>query len=234
MIEQGQRHFAAHQGRVKFTFGTDMEQIFGAAQIDADGRAKQTGLQIACVEIVTGELQTAAYATEPRQIVNDVHPVVIQPVAAGDAGFFHVLERQMQFDIERAVAFGTDVTSEVVDGFADRAGFNELEKLGRGASGLATQVDRGFSRYQIRNFCLDVFECGTKYLPALRIDLHALTGEYHFAVDIGNRRPVGGVIQRHPGDVTTDVKCAATGLAERKLGQVAFQHQSRIAGFAGE
>ncbi len=139
-------------------------------------------------EAVVGEIDRAAHLVEPGQIAAPQHVHALQCGLPLDGGGLHVVERELEGDVQRYRPLRLDVVEHAAELPVDRAVEQVAQRIAGGRLRLA--ADAQHAAVETRQAAIDRAEPRAIRLGRGVAHVEAVRGDAQLAVDLGEFRPL--------------------------------------------
>ena len=190
----------------------------------ADLRRRDAGL---------GQQQPTIDLGQRRQAFEQMDLVVLEAEIAAQPGFLDTAQRNVERQVELAVAGDFHAPGEVVDHLADRAFVDEIQELPGRPAGITADEQHFFLRLEVGNFDHDIRQTSAEYRAFLGDDPHA-GAEAHVGLDLVDHRPAGRIVQFHALGLGRDQELALGRVAEREIREIALEHHLAVVTATGD
>jgi len=198
-----------------------------AAHLHLEAATEGPPLDVAGLHATLGNLQAAIDLGQRRQPRHHLQLVVAEGIVGAQPGLGRTPQRQVEMQVERAVAAGLHAVGEAVDLVGHRALADEAEKIGGLPFGPPGHLEQLVVRLEIGNRDLYPGKAGTEDFAALGVDLHA-DAETHVGIDMVDQRPARRIVDPDVGRLGGNAEFTLRRVAEGKITQVALEHQATV------
>ena len=232
MIDQRPAEVIAHLLDLRRATGLDADLVAGTADLHLERAAKCPANDVLRGGRAFRQQQATIDLVERRQAGQRLQLVVLETVVAAHFRILGMAQRNIEFQVEAAVAARLHVGGEMIELFTQRALFKEAQELAGRPLGQAAYQQHFLVRLEIGDAHLDAGQRGPQDAPLAGCDLHAGI-ESHVRRDAVDGRPARGIVDPGIGRPGGNDELATLAVAEGKILQLALEHQSPVVTLAG-
>ena len=199
-----------------------------AGDVKRDRAAQELRVRRAHAHAALAELEPSVHLRQRRPVGIDAHLVAGQLVTACHLGVGQARERQLELELQSAVARRAHVRGDSADQLVHRALPNEFQEFCGRSFGLAVDREYPVRREQVRQDDVRAGHLRAEHARFAAGHFHALAVETQVRIDTFYARPSRRVAQAPVPHPRRDLEHAVFPALERKVLEVAFQAQAEV------